>query len=320
MQLTSLYQYNLLTSRPNMSRTGFGYNGSELKTEQTPGKSFQEFICHLLVERGQLKPKYLNKVIDEMSMLEYKKAFTHSSADAEENYELAEFLGDPTVKVSVVKYLRKKFPTEKSPMLLTALTHYLISGKVLSKFSRSAGFADYIIYNSSCDKKKGKYESILEDVFESFIGVTTELVDTRIREGAGALISQRIIHSFLDELPSELVTLDPQKIIPPKTRLKEVYDKLKWNKGKIRMFSEQGLFRMKKLPNHHFNSHDSGIHRDVYYQVEVWGFPYGNQEQAVCLYNQVCSGIKSKIEKSVSEQILALLRKNYNIYDKYFTQ
>lgn len=104
----------------------------------------------------------------------YECAFTHPSCNADaktkhRDYERLEFLGDSVLGCIVAELAYRSHPEmEQGP--LTKLKSALVQSKALADFSREYHFQDYIRVGSSYVNDIAKADSLLEDVFESFIG------------------------------------------------------------------------------------------------------------------------------------------------------
>lgn len=87
--------------------------------------------------------------------------FIHPQYNAEYNYEQLEFLGDQQLELVVCQYIFNRFPNE-DPQFLTVLKTKIVRTKSLAAQARRLGFDKKI--KGICD------DSVLEDVFEAYIG------------------------------------------------------------------------------------------------------------------------------------------------------
>lgn len=193
---------------------------------------FFNFIRHLL-NKGNLKQMYINFLTDKDAMDMYAKAFTHPTADPDNNYEMFEKLGDATCNKAIVWYIYKKIPKLSSKpqgvMLLSRISHVLRSKDTFANIAMKLGFEEFISSGSMIIKggemkrvMHVKRNSVLEDCFEAFFGVTEYLIDFRIREGVGFAIVQDVIKAVLDETP--FPSIKYEDLFDPITRLKELFD------------------------------------------------------------------------------------------------
>jgi ribonuclease-3 len=106
----------------------------------------------------------------------FEMAFTHSSANGALghnafDYERLEFLGDSLIGLVVSELVYIEHP-ELNQGGLSKLKAQFIKTQSESSYARRFHFEDYIVVGKSFQGKVGDNPSILEDVFESFIGAT----------------------------------------------------------------------------------------------------------------------------------------------------
>jgi ribonuclease-3 len=105
--------------------------------------------------------------ISDMSL--YTRAFTHKSYN-KDDYERLEFIGDSVLKFVVTKYLFDMFPKEDEGFLTRARTK-IERSETLAGFSRNLGFNKFIMMDEKALRNEwNNNDSILEDVFEAFVG------------------------------------------------------------------------------------------------------------------------------------------------------
>jgi len=182
---------------------------------------FRVFIQTLL-KRSGLKEKYIQSLTSDDGMKIYKQAFTHISIDPEENYEYLEILGDVTCNKIIVWYIKDRFPCLQNTAgvkVIARLRINLVSKKNFSSIAETLGLGKYI----ACQKeiREQREKSLLEDVFEAFIGATEMLVDANIEHGAGYGVCFRLLKSVLD---TTHISLRYEDLYDPITRLKETFD------------------------------------------------------------------------------------------------
>jgi dsRNA-specific ribonuclease len=191
------------------------------------GSRQQDFVDLIkkVLNKGRLKDTYLNLLTDADSMELYGKAFTAPSADAKNNYEFLEILGDATLNNSIVYYVSRRFPQLNCPegvKVVARLKINLVSKETFFNIAKDLGFFPFI---SATEENKGtKMKGLCEDSFEAFFGATVTLLDRKIRMGVGYAIAYTIIASILDEVD---ISLKYEDLFDAKTRLKELAD---WNK------------------------------------------------------------------------------------------
>lgn len=186
--------------------------------------SFKELIMSLL-ERGNLKPKYIDLLTSDKNMKLYDQAFTATSANSEVNYQNMEQVGDLSANKFIVSYTYKRFPQIDCPKGLKIAARLRINYGSKQSFYTIAddlGFWQYISAseeNRLHDKKK-----LLEDSLESFLGCTEQILDNKYRPGVGYGIVYDILTNIFDKIH---ISLDYYDLYDAKTKLKELYDKFK---------------------------------------------------------------------------------------------
>lgn len=188
------------------------------------GKPFRDFIKGLLL-KSSMTPDYIEALLDISTMKKYSTAFTHRSANPENNYEYYEFMGDATLNKAIVWYLRRRFPQLCEPPgvpVLTRLKINLVSEKSFAEFGKTLGFWPYI--SADVATRQTKMNKVLEDVFEAFFAVTEESIDGIIAEGLGYSFCYDIIASCLD---ARHISIYYEDLFDSKSRLKEIADLFK---------------------------------------------------------------------------------------------
>jgi len=199
------------------------------------GINFENMLRNIL-KKGKLKKEYIDRIIKN-GMLLYSQAFTHPTADENNNYEPLEFLGDSIVNCVIVWYLSRRFPQlncQDGVKILARLKINLVSKKVFANFGSELDFWKYV----SADKetRDTKMKKTLEDVFEAFFGATQKLIDSEIRMGVGYSICYNIIQNLFENMQ---ISLKYEDLYDPKTRLKEVFDFFKDKIGQVKYENER---------------------------------------------------------------------------------
>lgn len=182
---------------------------------------FEGFIRNL-ISRSRLDSKYIQLLTDPASLNIYRKAFTHISYNSKHNYEFFEQLGDITLNKFLVCYFHNRFPKLNNSFGVKIVARLRIkygSKQFLSELAESLDFERYIKITESMSQ--GKKMSILEDVFEAFIGASEYIIDQRIFQGYGYICCYQLLQSFFDSI---YIDLSYEKLFDAKTRLKELFD------------------------------------------------------------------------------------------------
>lgn len=210
------------------------------------GSRGDDFKCLIqgLLEMGKLKKHYIDVLLNDENMNMYSKAFTHRSANPDENYEYLEFLGDATLKKSIPWYLNERFPFLRCAKGVKIITRAKINLEQKDSFFNIAtdlGFWPFV--SASEDIRHREMKKTLEDVFEAFFGTTEMLIDNLTRQGVGYQICFNIVKSILD--PKD-ISLKFEDLFDAKTRLKETFDYL--NKQHPEKFAKKVLYESVKQP------------------------------------------------------------------------
>jgi dsRNA-specific ribonuclease len=256
-------------------------------------QEFREFIISLL-RLGMLTEKRIEEFTDKKSMQQFRTAFIHKSYGSEDNYELAELLGDVVVNSCIAFYLKDRFPEISSMSFITRLKHKYISKPELGRIAEREGFLKHILYgremkeivNSRNPQHNKDYRSMLEDTFESFIGTVVTVIDGKTRNGIGNPVACNIISSFINKID---ISLDFEIVFDAKSRLKMVYDKpLGWEIGeeidktrigqkwKATIYGYPSLIREGRLG---FNDDEKPLRRTFKDRREVLAVGYGTDDK-----------------------------------------
>ena len=212
------------------------------------GEEFRKYLQTLL-SLTSLDQKHYNSLLDEDGMRKFSAAFTHPSASDPSipwsNYEWAEFKGDSVANHAVVEYIDLRFPQfdgdSDAVRVGTRIKINMVSKATFSELARGLGFWRFI--SASSETRLTKMRPLLEDTFEAFIGVFSNLVDRKCRRrdsrgrvqlGAGFQFSFELIREVLDTvsicggLPNsdgvQTGKLQYDELVDWITQLKELFD------------------------------------------------------------------------------------------------
>ena len=202
--------------------------------------SLQKFIQSTF--RGILHDRYVAKLIKPESLSVYSQCFTSSEINSEKNYEYFEQLGDVSANKFLVWYFYKRFPQLECAKGVKVVARLKInegSKKSFSSMARDLGFWDQI--RASEEEKVRDPDSLLEDVFEAFIGGTEYLLDQHVHRGIGNLAVCDFLSHHWDK---RRISLKYEDLFDSKTRLKELFDRYPdLGRVKYRDFQERSIDR-----------------------------------------------------------------------------
>jgi dsRNA-specific ribonuclease len=199
------------------------------------GPEFKNIIVHLL-ERGKLKPQYINQLTNSKSMKLYGHAFTGSTADPENNYERFEQLGDVTANKFIIWYAYRRFPqldcTDGVKVVARLRINYGAK-QFFAPLGEKLGFWPFISAAEEGTERNKYYrrrnkKDLLEDTFEAFVGCTEYLLDKAFRPGVGYAVVYDILENIFDEID---MSIKYEDLYDAKTRLKETFDTYKKELG-----------------------------------------------------------------------------------------
>lgn len=249
--------------------------------------NFRSFLANLIAPCG-LDSLQRDVLLDPLSLELYTKAFTHVSYDAHNHYEVYEQLGDITVNKFLVWYFHHRlaqhgalFHSTLGVKVVARLRIKYGSKQQLSELAERLGFWSHIRITETVSQ--GKRMSILEDVFESFIGVTEYIVDSRLRVGLGYIVCYRILQSLFDPMT---IDISYEQLFDAKTRLKELFDVYRDQLGSLQ-------YEYEKQPSGHA-------------WVRIVRTPPGGLEKiAICTVTHPIN--KALAEQQASEEALVVL-------------
>lgn len=185
------------------------------------GDDFKRLIVSLL-KKGKLKQSYIDVLTEESNMENYGSAFTSELVDENNNYQVYEQLGDLTGNKFIVWYLYRRFPSLKSADGVKVVARLRINYGAKQSFCQIAenlGFWEYV--SATNDLRQRMKKSLLEDVFEAFLGATESMLDDRFGCGVGYASVYKILRAIFDDMT---ISLKYEDLYDAKTRLKELFD------------------------------------------------------------------------------------------------
>lgn len=177
----------------------------------------------------------------------YKIAFTHTSSKQMQipddtavlhpkshTYEIYEQIGDAMIKSFMVNYFYRRFPKlwddDTGVKIVARLIIKYGSKEILSSLAEEYNFWPHIMTSTEITSVHRKI-SILEDVFEAFIGATAVIMDcSKNAIGVGFITCYAILDFMFNKLD---ISLEYEQLFDPKTRLKELIDFYKNKMGEI---------------------------------------------------------------------------------------
>ena len=198
------------------------------KEEDTMWKeNLRNFLKNNLLSNVLTDPKALDKMVNEEAMKIWSIAFTHESYNPNvgENYEELELYGDEIMAACYVKFLMYNYPGFTRSEISNLRTHY-ISKPFQAPLSRKLGLGDFVRTRFS------KSTHVYEDVLESFFGALEMVGDKVFKFGTGMGLAYNMIVFLYENVEIERV----YSLENPKTRVKELFEKMGWIQPKLKEF------------------------------------------------------------------------------------
>lgn len=194
----------------------------ELKIIYAPrDESFTKFIRTLLL-RGNLLEDSINALLSSPKYINrFKNAFTHETADPDNNYQFLEKIGDSCVNKCIRFYIIKKFPklhNKQGVEYISELESNWKSTAYLSQFADKLNFKKFISADEDSINKNIRARS--EDVFEAFVGALELNIDDYKGDCTGYGVCYKFVSSMLDDIKVEYTY---EQLINSKSRLNELF-------------------------------------------------------------------------------------------------
>ena len=188
--------------------------------------NLKAFISAELAKIVEL-PSTITRLTTPEAMKIWSAAFTHASITGipGSNYEGLETKGDALLALAFFTYVDEILPVqERTPSYYTELRRYWLSKPELAKFAEELGLPRFIKYAPGIMERPDI--NLKEDVFEAFFGAMFTVFDTMINPGTGYVYTYNYFYKFIS---NKNILLPEEQIFPSKTKLKELYDGLKWS-------------------------------------------------------------------------------------------
>lgn len=178
--------------------------------------SFKDLILNIL---GDIEEKYKKTLLSDLSLSYFSTAFTHYTADSQNNYNFLKVLGHISFQKNIVWYLsRKKIILDKTKLdkIITDYKNRLI--KSLGKLMISNIF-DYITIDKKSKSTESENEKVVQSVLEAFFGAVELVLDRTYSIGTGNQVVYQSITSLFDKYIELEETIEKD----PKTALNEIF-------------------------------------------------------------------------------------------------
>ena len=201
---------------------------NKYNVDYTPGVYFgsrgSDFVTMMtdFIKKGKLEPDFENYLIKKIKFFDI--AFTSSTANQTENYEVLEQIGDSSGGKFLIDYFYKKFPQLNCPEGVKICARLKINYGSKNSFYKIAD--QYKMWNfisARNDDRNRNKKSLLEDVFEAVLGKIETIINNAygIENGYGYGCVFSILEKIFDEMQ---ISLKYEDLYDSKTILKELFD------------------------------------------------------------------------------------------------
>jgi len=184
-------------------------------------EEFRTLIANVLTN-AKIDKKYIDLLTTDDSLAIYSSAFTSELIDENNNYQVYEQVGDLSANKFIVTYIYQRFPQLKCAEGVKVAARLRInygSKQSFCQIAEELGFWPFI--SAPKDLRYRNKKSLLEDVFEAFIGATETIVDDKTKFGVGYVVVFRLLKSIFRKIK---ISLKYEDLYDAKTRLKELFD------------------------------------------------------------------------------------------------
>jgi len=247
----------------------------------------------------------VDKQIDNRSLELFRQSTVHKSINEKVSYEKLEFLGDSIIGFTIFIYLDKVFPGENHKFL-TETKSAIERTETLSLLCKKIGLDNYIRCKNVDIAKK---ESLLEDVFEAFIGAFYLSFELEL-----TIIFIVNVIQFHVDIPS-LIHYQNN----PKGLLSEYFSKMKWGNPKfikLQQYQYQNHYEKQETNNNDSKYQDNKRQRNYTIMIEI---PFINNISNVRFYGS--GNTKSKAEQNCAKNALTsmgIIDENGGLCNEYF--
>lgn len=211
---------------------------SYLALDRQAKEKLQSLIRHVLVI-GWIRDEVIDDLLNDSQCMDWiHQSMCHPSLSAVYNYEWLEIMGDAIINRHLVWYIAKRFPQLRTPegvKIIARLKINLVSKQTLSEISIRLGLPSCIRYQQETVPSRC-LPSLYEDVLEALFAALELSMNHLYGEGAGSLVTFRLLGEIFDLWP---ISLAYEDLFDPITRLKETLDLFHGTLGQMRYSTER---------------------------------------------------------------------------------
>jgi len=226
-----------LRSEGFVKKTPLHYRHFQVLSSPARSLDIVRFVTDIL-HFSSLPEKWIRKCVDAEAVALFSSAFTSKSVDARNNYEFFEQLGDASVNKFIVQYMYRRYPHLRVAWGVNVVARLKIKYGSKGQLYQMADELSFWKFIRATEEERNKRKkSLLEDVFEAFMGCVEFVIDNRIRAenkqkcfGFGYFYVFEILTSIFDKID---IPFAYEKLVDSKTRLKELFDENRSSLGTL---------------------------------------------------------------------------------------
>lgn len=267
-------------------------------------ENFYNFMVEVL-RYGDINDSTIPKILDEDFLYETRLSLVTKSYDPTYNNGYYLYEGVELSNLLMVDYISDKFSHLQDEGTMTIIKNYakrknIYVGYQISKILDFSKFVDYHLeQDENFPKTEEDFEEEKKDIisksFKSFLGSMSYLLTKKYNIGIAYKFIFQLYQKCMDEIN---IFKNADDIYPPKSRLKEIYDRYQWKINEL-LICEQ-------------------IEDTNDYVCRVYGYLKGNrrpyEKNKILLVEK--KGKKPGLEQAVSKKALEILDLKYNIRDE----
>lgn len=266
-------------------------------------EDFYNFMVNVL-RYGDVNDKTIPRILDENFLYETRLSLVTKSYNPTYNNGYYLYEGVELSNLLMVEYISDRFSHLQSEGTMTIIKNYakrknIFVGYQISKILDFSKFVDYHIeqdenFPKTDDDLEEEKKDIISKSFKSFLGAISYLLTKKYNIGIAYKFIYQLYKKCMDEID---IFANDDDIYPPKSRLKEIYDRYQWKINDLLICNQ--------------------IEDTNEYICRVYGYLKGDRKPSernkILLVEK--RGKKTNLEQIVSKKALEILDIRYNIRD-----
>lgn len=200
-----------------------------IQEEQKWLDGLRDYLYNELLPKATVNEKLRKLLVSGDTLTLWMSAFTHESYDPNigKNYEEFEKLGDSVMKSNFYRFIMARY-NNLNKMQISQLGNYYVSKPVQANLANRFGLVNWLRSGGQIDTH------MAEDILESVFGALMIISDKVSPMGTGYVLCYNLLIELYQSIKIDLVHARD----PPKTEVKNIFDKLKF--GSVREIWYEG--------------------------------------------------------------------------------